>query len=118
MQLSEQEILRRKEREELIAAGINPYPSETFEVSVTSDEIHEFYEKRKTDYKNISMAGRIMSRRIMGSASFAELQDSAGRMQIYVRRDDICPGEDKTLYNDVFKKKLGIGDIIGLKGFV
>ncbi|MEQ8683828.1 MAG: lysine--tRNA ligase [Imperialibacter sp.] len=118
MQLSEQEILRRKEREELIAAGINPYPSETFEVSVTSDEIHEFYEKRKTDYKNISMAGRIMSRRIMGSASFAELQDSTGRMQIYVRRDDICPGEDKTLYNDVFKKKLGIGDIIGIKGFV
>jgi lysyl-tRNA synthetase, class II len=118
MHLSEQEILRRKEREELIAAGINPYPSETFEVSVTSDEIHEFYEKRKTDYKNISMAGRIMSRRIMGSASFAELQDSTGRMQIYVRRDDICPGEDKTLYNDVFKKKLGIGDIIGIKGFV
>jgi lysyl-tRNA synthetase, class II len=118
MHLSEQEILRRKEREELIAAGINPYPSETFEVSVTSDEIHEFYEKRKTDYKNISMAGRIMSRRIMGSASFAELQDSTGRMQIYVRRDDICPGEDKTLYNDVFKKKLGIGDIVGIKGFV
>ncbi|MEQ9099562.1 MAG: lysine--tRNA ligase [Imperialibacter sp.] len=118
MHLSEQEILRRKEREELIAAGINPYPSETFEVSVTSDEIHEFYEKRKTDYKNISMAGRIMSRRIMGSASFAELQDSTGRMQIYVRRDDICPGEDKTLYNDVFKKKIGIGDIVGIKGFV
>ncbi len=118
MHLSEQEILRRKEREELIAAGINPYPSETFEVSVTSDEIHEFYEKRKTDYKNISMAGRIMSRRIMGSASFAELQDSTGRIQIYIRRDDICPGEDKTLYNDVFKKKIGIGDIVGIKGFV
>ncbi|MEQ8417483.1 MAG: lysine--tRNA ligase [Imperialibacter sp.] len=118
MHLSEQEILRRKEREELIAAGINPYPSETFEVSVTSDEIHEFYEKRKTDYKNISMAGRIMSRRIMGSASFAELQDASGRIQIYIRRDDICPGEDKTLYNDVFKKKIGIGDIVGIKGFV
>ena len=118
MHLSEQEILRRKEREELIAAGINPYPSETFEVNVMAEEIHEFYEKRKTDYKNISMAGRMMSRRIMGSASFAELQDSTGRMQIYIRRDDICPGEDKTLYNDVFKKKLGIGDIIGIKGFV
>jgi lysyl-tRNA synthetase, class II len=118
MHLSEQEILRRKEREELIAAGINPYPSETFEVSVAAEEIHEFYEKRKTDYKNISMAGRIMSRRIMGSASFAELQDASGRIQIYVRRDDICPGEDKTLYNDVFKKKIGIGDIVGIKGFV
>ena len=118
MHLSEQEILRRKEREELIAAGINPYPSETFEVNVMAEEIHEFYEKRKTDYKNISMAGRMMSRRIMGSASFAELQDSTGRMQIYIRRDDICPGEDKTLYNDVFKKKLGIGDIIGIRGFV
>lgn len=110
--------MRRKEREELIAAGINPYPSETFEVNVMAEEIHEFYEKRKTDYKNISMAGRMMSRRIMGSASFAELQDSTGRMQIYIRRDDICPGEDKTLYNDVFKKKLGIGDIIGIRGFV
>ncbi|WP_339791872.1 lysine--tRNA ligase [uncultured Imperialibacter sp.] len=118
MHLSEQEILRRKEREELIAAGINPYPSETFEVSVAAEEIHEFYEKRKTDYKNISMAGRIMSRRIMGSASFAELQDASGRIQIYIRRDDICPGEDKTLYNDVFKKKIGIGDIVGIKGFV
>ncbi|WOK05145.1 lysine--tRNA ligase [Imperialibacter roseus] len=118
MHLSEQEILRRKEREELIAAGINPYPSETFEVSVAAEEIHEFYEKRKTDYKNISMAGRIMSRRIMGSASFAELQDASGRIQIYIRRDDICPGEDKTLYNDVFKKKIGIGDIVGIRGFV
>jgi len=118
MQLSEQEILRRKEREELIAAGINPYPSETFEVNVTAGEIHEFYEKRKTDYKAISIAGRMMSRRIMGSASFAELQDSTGRIQVYVRRDDICPGDDKFLYNELFKKKLGIGDIIGVKGYV
>lgn len=110
--------MRRKEREELIAAGINPYPSETFEVNVTADEINEFYEKRKTDYKNVSLAGRMMSRRIMGSASFAELQDSTGRIQIYVRRDDICPGDDKSLYNDVFKKKLGIGDIIGIRGYV
>lgn len=110
--------MRRKEREELIAAGINPYPSETFEVNVTAGEIHEFYEKRKTDYKAISIAGRMMSRRIMGSASFAELQDSTGRIQVYVRRDDICPGDDKFLYNELFKKKLGIGDIIGVKGYV
>jgi lysyl-tRNA synthetase, class II len=72
----------------------------------------------KHDYKGISIAGRLMSRRIMGSASFAEIQDSTGRLQIYVRRDDICPGEDKTLYNTVFKKLLGIGDFIGLKGFI
>lgn len=118
MHLSEQEILRRKEREELIAANINPYPSETYEVNVTTQEIHEFYEKRKTDYKSVSLAGRLMSRRIMGSASFGELQDSTGRIQIYIRRDDICPGDDKSLYNDVFKKKMGIGDIIGVKGYV
>ncbi len=118
MHLSEQEILRRKEREELIAANINPYPSETYEINVSAKDIHENYEKRKTDYKSISIAGRLMSRRIMGSASFAELQDATGRIQIYIRRDDICPGDDKSLYNDVFKKKLGIGDIIGVKGFV
>lgn len=118
MQLSEQEIIRRKEREELIAMGINPYPSETFPVDVNASEIFKNYEKRKLDYKNISLAGRIMSKRIMGNASFAELQDATGRIQIYVRRDDICEGEDKTLYNNVFKKLLNIGDIIGVKGFV
>lgn len=118
MHLSEQEILRRKEREELIQANINPYPSETYEVNVTAKDIHENYEKSKNDYKNLSIAGRLMSRRIMGSASFAELQDSTGRLQIYVRRDDICPGDDKSLYNNVFKKQLGIGDIIGVKGYV
>ena len=116
--LSEQEILRRQEREELSKLGIDPYPAERFDVNVTSEDIHENYEKRKTDYKNISIAGRIMSRRIMGSASFAELQDSTGRIQIYIRRDDICPGEDKTMYNTVFKKILGIGDIVGVKGYV
>ena len=118
MHLSEQEILRRKEREELIQANINPYPSETYEINVTAKDIHENYEKSKNDYKNLSIAGRLMSRRIMGSASFAELQDATGRLQIYVRRDDICPGDDKSLYNTVFKKQLGIGDIIGVKGYV
>ncbi|MFA0963290.1 lysine--tRNA ligase [Roseivirga sp. BDSF3-8] len=118
MQLSEQEILRREKREDLVKAGHNPYPSETFEVNVTTSDIHENYERRKTDYKDISIAGRLMSRRIMGSASFAEIQDASGRIQIYVRRDDICPDEDKTLYNTVFKKLVDIGDIVGIKGYV
>jgi len=116
--LSEQEILRRQEREELTKLGIDPYPADRFDINVTAEDIHRNYEKRKTDYKQISIAGRIMSRRIMGSASFAELQDSTGRIQIYLRRDDICDGEDKTLYNTVFKKILGIGDIIGVHGYV
>jgi lysyl-tRNA synthetase class 2 len=118
MQLSEQEIQRRKEREELMEMGVNPYPADLFPVNVNVEDILENYERRKTDYKDISIAGRIMSRRIMGSASFAELQDASGRIQIYVRRDDICPGEDKDMYNSVFKKKLDIGDIIGVKGYV
>ncbi|GAB2489349.1 lysine--tRNA ligase [Algoriphagus taiwanensis] len=116
--LSEQELERRKDREELYALGINPYPAESFPVNVTAEDIHRNYENRKTDYKDISIAGRLMSRRIMGSASFGEIQDSTGRLQIYVRRDDICPGEDKTLYNSVFKKLLGIGDFVGLKGYI
>lgn len=116
--LSEQEIERRKDREELMRLGINPYPAEAFPINVTAEDIHRNYENRKNDYKNISIAGRLMSRRIMGSASFAEIQDSTGRLQIYVRRDDICPDEDKTLYNSVFKKLLGIGDFIGVKGYI
>lgn len=118
MQLSEQELLRRQKREELYRLGIDPYPAESFEVNVTAADIHQNYERNKTDYKTISIAGRLMSFRIMGSASFAELQDSTGRIQLYFRRDDLCPGEDKTLYNTVFKKLLDIGDIIGVKGFV
>ncbi|MFC3415057.1 lysine--tRNA ligase [Algoriphagus hitonicola] len=116
--LSEQEIERRKDREELIRLGVNPYPAASFSINVTAEDIHRNYENRKNDYKNISIAGRLMSRRIMGSASFAEIQDSTGRLQIYVRRDDICTGEDKTLYNSVFKKLLGIGDFIGVKGYI
>jgi lysyl-tRNA synthetase, class II len=118
MHLSEQELQRRKDREELISLGIPPYPAETFDINATAADIHKNYEKRKMDYKNISIAGRLMSRRIMGSASFAEIQDASDRIQIYVRRDDLCPGEDKTLYNTVFKKLLNIGDIIGIRGFV
>jgi lysyl-tRNA synthetase class 2 len=118
MQLSEQEIIRRQEREELLKRGINPYPSETFKVDVSAADILQNYEKRKTDYKNVSIAGRMMSRRIMGNASFAELQDATGRIQLYLRRDDLCPGEDKSLYNDVFKRLLDIGDILGVKGYV
>lgn len=116
--LSEQELERRKDREELYALGINPYPAESFHINVTAEDIHRNYENNKTDYKDISIAGRLMSRRIMGSASFGEIQDSTGRLQFYVRRDDICSGEDATLYNTVFKKLLGIGDFIGLKGYI
>jgi lysyl-tRNA synthetase class 2 len=117
MSLSEQEIIRRQAKEELEKLGINPYPADTFDVNVSAKEILENYPRHKSDYRGISLAGRIMSRRIMGSASFAELQDETGRIQIYIRRDDICPGDDKTLYNVVFKKLLDIGDIIGVKGY-
>ena len=117
MALSEQEIIRRQSKEELEKLGINPYPAELFEVNASAQEILLNYERHKSDYRAISIAGRMMSRRIMGSAAFAELQDDTGRIQIYVRRDDICPGEDKTLYNTVFKKLLDIGDIIGVKGY-
>ncbi len=118
MHLSEQELQRRQGREALQNLGINPYPSETFEINATAQDIKGNFEKSKTNYKNISIAGRLMSRRIMGSASFAEIQDASGRIQIYLRRDDICPDEDKTMYNTVFKKMMDIGDIIGIKGYV
>jgi lysyl-tRNA synthetase class 2 len=118
MILSEQEQLRRQKREDLMKLGIDPYPAEMFDVNVTAEDILKNYENNKLDYKSISIAGRLMSFRIMGSASFAELQDSTGRIQVYFRRDDLCPDEDKTLYNTVFKKLLDIGDIIGIKGFV
>jgi lysyl-tRNA synthetase, class II len=116
--LSEQEIIRRQSLEELYNLGINPYPAELYPINSNSVAIHEGFEKNPDLFKDIVIAGRIMSRRIMGNASFAELQDSAGRIQVYIRRDDICPGEDKTLYNSVFKKLLDTGDIIGVKGYV
>ncbi|MDH4461850.1 MAG: lysine--tRNA ligase [Spirosomataceae bacterium] len=116
--LSEQEQLRRQKREDLMKLGIDPYPAPTFEVNVTAADIQQNYENNKIDYKNVSIAGRLMGFRIMGSASFAELQDATGRIQLYFRRDDLCPGEDKTLYNTVFKKLLDIGDIVGVNGYV
>lgn len=97
---------------------MNPYPAAEFTVNVTAKEIHENYTTEKDNYQDISIAGRIMSRRIMGSASFVEIQDETGRIQLYFNRDAICPGEDKNLYNNVFKKMLDIGDIIGIKGYV
>ncbi len=117
--LSEQEIVRREKLKELHELGIDPYPAPLFEVTHTAHEIKEqFTEDKQEQYKAVSLAGRIMSVRDMGKANFAVLQDSTGRIQIYIRRDDICPGEDKTLYNTVWKKLLDIGDIIGIKGYV
>ena len=116
--LSEQEIQRRESLNELRRLGINPYPAETFDINANAADILANYEKDKTSYKTISLAGRIMTRRIMGNASFVELQDATGRIQVYIRRDDVCPDEDKSLYNTVFKKLLDIGDFIGVKGFV
>ena len=117
--LSEQEILRREALKELINLGINPYPAPEFKVTANTKDILDRFsdDNLPEDLKDISIAGRMMSRRIMGNASFAELQDEKGRIQLYFRRDDICEGEDKTMYNQVFKKLLDIGDIIGVKGF-
>ncbi len=119
-ELSEQEQIRRNSLEQIRQLGIDPYPAAMYEVTHTAREITRQFEKNEEDdgLKDVSLAGRIMTRRIMGKASFAELQDESGRIQIYLQRDDICPGEDKTLYNNVFKKLLDIGDFIGVRGFV
>lgn len=116
-QLSEQELIRRNSLNELISLGIDPYPADEFEVNVTAEEIHENFPE-KQQYEKVSIAGRIMSRRIMGAASFVEIQDATGRIQCYLKRDNLCKGEDKTFYNKVFKQLLDIGDIIGVKGHV
>jgi lysyl-tRNA synthetase class 2 len=116
--LSEQEILRRHKLDELKALGIDPYPSELFDVNFSAQEIHDNYHPELNNFQEVSLAGRLMSSRVMGKASFAELMDSSGRIQLYVNRDEICPGEDKTLYNSVFKKLLDLGDFIGVKGHV
>ena len=118
IELSEQERQRRKSLEELRNLNINPYPAEGYELNVTTKEIHENFDPEKENYQSVKLAGRIMNRRIMGNASFAELQDERGSIQLYFKRDNICPGEDKTLYNKVFKKHLDIGDIIGVEGSV
>ncbi|MGB3587381.1 MAG: lysine--tRNA ligase [Tunicatimonas sp.] len=118
MALSEQELHRREERQKLMGAGINPYPSETFEITTTTEDIHQHFAKSPEQFEQVRLAGRLMRRRIMGKASFAEIQDAAGRIQIYIARDEICPDEDKSLYNTVFKQLLDLGDIIGISGFV
>ena len=115
-ELSEQEIVRRESLQKLIELGINPYPAELFDVNNNSINIKKNY--TEGEETKVIIAGRLMSRRIMGKASFAEIQDSEGRIQIYVNRDEICEGEDKIMYNTVFKKLLDIGDIIGIKGTV
>lgn len=117
LELSEQEICRRASLEELRRMGIEPYPAAEFPVDAYSTEIKETFDA-SAEPREVCVAGRIMSRRIMGKASFAELLDSRGRIQVYITRDDICPGEDKSLYNSVFKKLLDLGDFIGVKGFV
>ena len=116
--LSEQELIRRESLQKLRELGINPYPAEAFNVNAYAKDILANYEHNASAYQNVVVAGRIMSRRIMGNASFIELQDTTGRIQLYIKRDDICPGEDKTLYNTVFKKLLDLGDYVGAKGFV
>jgi len=116
-ELSEQEQVRRNSLQKMKELGINPYPAAEFPVNVFTSEIKEKYNPELANYQEVVVAGRIMSRRIMGKASFAELQDSTGRLQLYINRDEICPDEDKTLYNEVFKKLLDIGDVLGVKGF-
>ncbi|OIN60212.1 lysine--tRNA ligase [Arsenicibacter rosenii] len=125
MNLSEQEINRRNKREELMRMGIDPYPAELFDVTAHIADLRANITPEPgldlsgdATYGKVRLAGRLMGFRIMGSAAFAEMQDASGRMQLYFRRDDLCPGEDKTLYNTVFKKLLDIGDIIGVEGHV
>ena len=117
-QLSEQELIRRQSLEAIREMGINPYPQEGYPVSHKAKEIKENYSEEENNFQDVALAGRLMSRRIMGKASFAEIQDDTSRIQIYVNRDEICPGEDKSLYNVLFKKHLDRGDFIGIKGRV
>lgn len=116
--LSEQEILRRERRDALQKLGINPYPSTSFESNTTAHDIATHYVAKPQNFQKVVLTGRLMTRRIMGAASFAMLQDDTGQMQLYLHRDTLCPQEDKTLYNTVFKKLLDIGDIVGVRGFV
>jgi lysyl-tRNA synthetase class 2 len=110
--LSEQELQRRESLTKIIEMGINPFPADTYPISIYASEIKENFEEGKT----VCLAGRMMSQRIMGKASFVELQDASGRIQLYINRDELCPNEDKSLYNDLFKRYLDLGDIIGVKG--
>ncbi len=117
LELSEQEIGRRESLQELRQMGINPYPAAEYPTNAFSTEIRDSF-RDDSEPRQVCIAGRMMSRRVMGKASFAEIQDSKGRIQVYISRDDLCPGEDKDLYNKVFKRLLDIGDFIGVKGFV
>ena len=112
MQLSEQEIIRREKLSKLKELEINPYPADLYPVDTTSSDIKSDFQEGK----KVTLAGRLMSVRIQGKASFASLQDSEGRVQLYINRDEICPDDDKTLYNEVFKKLLDLGDFIGVEG--
>jgi len=114
---SEQEAIRRNSLQEIRDLGINPYPAARYPVNALTSEIKSDFDPEKNNFQDVCIAGRIMSRRIMGKASFAELQDSQDRIQIYLNRDEICPGEDKSLYNTVFKRLLDIGDLIGIRGY-
>ncbi|MES1222859.1 MAG: OB-fold nucleic acid binding domain-containing protein, partial [Bacteroidota bacterium] len=118
--LSEQEIIRREKLEGLKKLGIDPYPAPLYPVNSTAAYIKANYkgEENKADFADVCIAGRIMSVRDMGKANFAVIQDATGKIQFYIKQDDICPGEDKTLYQQVWKKLVDIGDIIGVKGYV
>ena len=118
LELSEQEINRRKALDELRAMGINPYPAAAYPTDAYSVDIKNDFRDDEAEPRQVCIAGRMMSRRVMGKASFMELQDSRGRIQVYVTRDDVCPGDDKDLYNVVFKRLLDLGDFVGVKGFV
>jgi lysyl-tRNA synthetase class 2 len=117
MELTEQEIIRRQKLEELQKYGINPYPADLYEITHTSKYILDHFDTKPDELKELSFAGRIISMRDMGKAAFVVLQDSVGKIQVYVKRDEICPGEDKSLYDFVFKKMLDLGDIIGVTGY-
>ena len=116
-QLSEQEIIRRQNLQKLVDRGINPYPPELFPVNATAKAIKANFNAEEKNYQDVVLAGRLMSVRVMGKASFAEIQDSSGRIQLYINRDEIAPGEDKSYYDEVFKHLLDLGDFIGVKGF-
>ncbi|MCY4418997.1 MAG: lysine--tRNA ligase [Cytophagales bacterium] len=116
MGLSEQEELRHVARRELLGRGIDPYPADSFPLTGLSSDLSRRFEEDPSSCANVSLAGRIRSRRIMGAASFVELQDSGGRIQLYLKRDDICSGSDKSFYNEIFKRYMDIGDLIGVQG--
>jgi lysyl-tRNA synthetase, class II len=116
--LSEQEAIRRNSLQRLRELGINPYPAAEYPVNALASAIKSDYSEERKNFQDVCLAGRMMNQRIMGKASFAELQDSSGRIQLYINRDELCPDEDKTFYNEVFKKLLDLGDIIGVKGYV